>query len=343
MLTLHISKTDIDRLKYERYSYPCALVQKRLHVLYMKGGDGLTLSHETIGLIAGVHRDTVTDYIRLYNEEGLEGVCRVGYGTNKSELEGHAESLLDYFEKEPPHTIAQAVEKIEERTGIRRSPTQVRAWMKRHKMKYRKTGQVPAKADKEAQGDFMEGTLAPLIKQAQAGDIHLLFMDAAHFVMGVFLCCLWSVKRIFVRSSSGRKRYNVLGAVNAITKEVHVWTNETYINSSSIVDFFHRLRIYYFDMKPIHIVLDNARYQKCQLVRYIAWQFKIELVYLPSYSPNLNIIERLWKWVKKEALYARYYEDFNKFKSAIDQAVNAANGEKKDQIKTLLSLKFQLF
>lgn len=341
MLTLNISKADIERLKYERYSNVSRLVQKRLHVLYLKSETAL--SNEMIGFIGGVHRDTVTDYIKLYNAKGLKGIYHVGYGTNKSKLEEHTDTLLAYFEKEPPHTIAQAVEKIEELTEIRRSPTQVRAWMSRYKMKYRKTGHIPAKVDKEVQKEYIEKTLNPLIKQAQAGEIELLFMDAAHFVMGVFLCCLWSVKRIFIKSSSGRKRYNVLGAVNAVTKKVHIWTNESYINSQSIIDFFHELRIYYFEMKPIYIVLDNARYQKCQLVKYIAWQFNIKLVYLPSYSPNLNIIERLWKWVKKEVLYAKYYEDFDKFKSAINQAIKNANGNKKKQIETLLNLKFQLF
>ena len=124
--------------------------------------------------------------------------------------------------------------------------------------------------------------------------------------MGVFLCCLWSVKRVFVKSSSGRKRYNVLGAVNAVTKKIHIWTNNSYINAECICDFLEQLRTHYNDDKPIYIILDNARYQKCQLVKYIAWQFNIRMVYMPPYSPNLNIIERLWKWTKKKVLYAKY-------------------------------------
>ncbi|MEZ5044128.1 MAG: transposase [Saprospiraceae bacterium] len=96
-------------------------------------------------------------------------------------------------------------------------------------------------------------------------------------------------------------------------------------------------------MKPIYIILDNARYQKCQFVKYIAWQFNIQLIYLPAYSPNLNLIERLWKWVKKQALYATYYEDFNQFKKAIDNSIYLANNNKKHEILTLLNLKFQLF
>ena len=340
MLILNISSADIFQLKYERYTYPCSLVQKRLQVLYIKSQ--LDLSHQMIAKIVGVHRDTVTDYIKMYNIGGLELIYKIGYGTNKSALEKEKESLLDYFEQNPPHTINGAKEKIKELTGLERSPSQVRVWMKSHGLKYRKTGQIPAKANPEVQQEYVDKVLNPLILRAENEEIHLLFMDAAHFVMGVFLSCLWSIKRVFVKSSSGRKRYNVLGVANAISKEIHIWTNQTYINSESIIDFFEQLYAHYYD-KPIYIVMDNARYQKCQLVKYVAWQFNIHLIYLPPYSPNLNIIERLWKWVKKEALYARYYENFDLFQEAINTAIQKANTTHKEKIRTLLNLKFQMF
>lgn len=341
MLTLHISETDIEVLKYERYTYPCRIVQRRMHVLYIKSQTNLTNS--VIAQIVGLHRDTVTDYVKKYNQGGLACIYKVGYGTNESKIEAYSQSLLSYFESHPPHTINEAREKIKELTGIQRSPTQIRLWLKRHGLRYRKAGQIPGKVDKVKQAEYVQAVLNPLIERAQAEEIHLLFMDAAHFVMGVFLCCLWSAKRVFIKSSSGRKRYNVLGAVDAITKQVHTWTNESYINSNSIADFFHQLRIYYYDMKPIYIILDNARYQKCQFVKYIAWQFNIQLIYLPPYSPNLNLIERLWKWVKKQTLYATYYEDFSQFKKAIDNSIYLANNNRKHEIQTLLNLKFQLF
>ncbi len=341
MLTLNISKTDIEQLRYERYSYPCMLVQKRLTAILIKATT--TYSHKEIAQLSDISLNSVTNYIHLWNKEGYEGILKVGYGTNKSELEAHNESLLTYFEKHPPHTANEAVYRIKELTGLNRSPTQVREWMKRHELKYRKTGQIPSKANPEKQADFVENTLNPLINQAKLGQIHLLFMDAAHIVMGVFLCFLWSVKRVFIKSSSGRKRHNVLGAVNAVNQQIHFFTNQTYINANSIVEFLHQLRIYYFDMKPIFIVLDNARYQKCDLVRYIAWQLNIHLVYLPSYSPNLNIIERLWKWLKKKCLYAKYYEDFNQFQQTINQTLKKANSEFQSELESLLNLKFQTF
>ncbi len=91
------------------------------------------------------------------------------------------------------------------------------------------------------------------------------------------------------------------------------------------------------------LVLDNARYQKCEVVRLLAAELKIELLYLPSYSPNLNLIERLWKFVKKEVLSCRYYEDFSRFKAAIIECLEGIEGKHSDAIASLLTLNFQTF
>ncbi|MFM7383251.1 MAG: transposase, partial [Microcystaceae cyanobacterium] len=92
---------------------------------------------------------------------------------------------------------------------------------------------------------------------------------------------------------------------------------------------------------PITLVLDNARYQKCGIV--MTELLGIELLYLPPYSPNLNLIERLWKFVKKKCLYAKYYEDFTEFFSAIDGYIKDANVKYKKELDSLLTLRFQRF
>ncbi len=94
---------------------------------------------------------------------------------------------------------------------------------------------------------------------------------------------------------------------------------------------------------PITLVLDNARYQKCKLVQNLAQDLGIELLYLPPYSPNLNLIERLWKFVKKKCLYAKYYEDFTQFSAAITNCLAQAHLKHKKELDSLLSLKFQTF
>lgn len=127
MLTLNISKTDIEVLRYERYAYPSIIVQKRLHALYLKATTNL--SHQEIAGIVGIHRDTLTNYIHCYNKGGLPEVYRVGYGTNRSELDAHKESLVDYFEEHPPQSSTEALSDIKRLTGLERSPTQVRKWV----------------------------------------------------------------------------------------------------------------------------------------------------------------------------------------------------------------------
>ena len=92
---------------------------------------------------------------------------------------------------------------------------------------------------------------------------------------------------------------------------------------------------------PVTLVLDNARYQKCKLVWWLANSLNIEMLYLPSYSPNLNLIERLWKFVKKQVLYSKYYADFASFSAAIADCLARTHTDHKAALDSLLSLRFQ--
>jgi len=120
-------------------------------------------------------------------------------------------------------------------------------------------------------------------------------------------------------------RINVLGARDAITHELIAVTNDTYINAQSVCDLLWKLHELHPN-RPITLVLDNARYQKCKRVSEQAQKVGIDLLYLPPYSPNLNLIERLWKFVKKNCLYSKYYPDFDTFKQAISSGFIAHAG-----------------
>jgi transposase len=184
----------------------------------------------------------------------------------------------------------------------------------------------------------------PRLELAKEGKQLVYFVDAAHFVMGSFLSCLWCVARIFIPTSSGRNRYNVLGAIDAVTLQLITVCNDTYINACSVCELLNKIRENAGDKIPITLVLDNAKYQKCNLVTELAAKLCIEMLFLPSYSPNLNLIERLWKWVKKDCLNCKYYPCFDQFKKAINQSLlKVAQDETKKEMNTLLTLKFQLF
>jgi transposase len=201
---------------------------------------------------------------------------------------------------------------------------------------------VPAKGDHDEQKDFLDGKLLPRLHEAKQGQRTVLFVDAAHFVFGPYLGYLWCLVRLFVPGPSGRQRYNVLAALNAITHQVIRVSNHAYINAESVCALLREVAA--AELKgPITLVLDNARYQKCAVVQALAASLGIALLYLPSYSPNLNLIERLWKFVKKECLGCRVFSTYDSLTTAIDDCLANLDSRHKHQMDTLLNLEFQLF
>ncbi|CDN12500.1 Mobile element protein [Richelia intracellularis] len=142
------------------------------------------------------------------------------------------------------------------------------------------------------------------MERAISGKKVVFFVDAAHFVHRAYLGFLWCFTRTFICSPSCRKRFNVLGAVNAVTKEIITIINETYIHSESLCQLLFNLANMGLN-KPILIVLDNASYHKCKLVHKYTASVGIKLCYLPCYSPQLNLIEIFCKFIRNECLYSK--------------------------------------
>lgn len=261
-------------------------------------------------------------------------------------MDEHASTLETYFKEHPPRTVAEAQQVIQEQTGIERSPTQIQAFLKRLGMKCRKVGYVPGHAatpEKQAEQEiFKTQQLEPRLTEAQAGKRRVLFLDAADFVLGAYLSMVWCFTRLFIASPSGRQRFNVLGAIDAVTKEIFTVTNDTYINAESVCLLLTQIAARYAG-EMITIVLDNARYQKCELVLQHAASLGIELLYLPSYSPHLNLIERFWRYVRKECLYSKYYAKFDGFKQALTDCIQNAHANHRPELETLLAWNFQSF
>jgi transposase len=170
----------------------------------------------------------------------------------------------------------------------------------------------------------------------------VFFVDAAHFVLAPFLGFLWSLTPVLLRAPAGRQRFNVLGALNAITHELLTVTNDTYITATEVCALLRQLAALKLGL-PLTIVLDNARYQRWGQVVTLAASLQIELCFLPPSSPNLNLIERLWKFVKKQCLYSTYYADFAAFKTAIVQCLAQTHTTHRVALDSLLTLRFQRF
>jgi len=343
MIRIEFTPEEIDALESQRYHHPDAKVMRKMEALYLKSQG---LAHHDICRIVRISETTLTTYLRQYQEGGLERLKEQHYLGQANALLPHATTLEAYFKEHPPTTSAEAQQVIRDLTGIERSPTQVRAFMKQLGMKYRKVGYVPGKAatpEKMTEQDtFQHQELEPRLAEAQAGQRTVLFMDAAHFVQGAVLGMLWCYVRLFIASPSGRRRFNVLGALNAVTKEMLTFTNDSYITAESVCQLLSQIATHYSGT-AITVVLDNARYQRCALTIAHAKDLGIELLFLPAYSPHLNLIERYWRFVRKQCLYSKYYADFASFKQAISNCTQTAHSEHHKDLETLLTWNFQSF
>jgi transposase len=200
---------------------------------------------------------------------------------------------------------------------------------------------MPAKADPEKQQTFLESTLKPLIEKAKKDLEPLYFLDASHFVMGGSPGRVWSVVRRWVKTACGRKRFNVLGALNFVTKKVETVVNDTYITSSEIIAMLEKLARIHIG-QTINVILDNAKYQRCNVVIEKAKALGINLCFLPTYSPNLNLIERVWKLVKSRVLNAAYTETFDDFQKKISSCIDSLHTSLLMEMSSLITEKFHI-
>ena len=128
MRRFHFTEEDLSALQYERYHHPHPRVQQKMEVLWLKS-QGLT--QEEVARLAGVSRRSVVRYLTEFQEGGVAALRRLSFRKPQSELMRHQDDLETYFRNNPPVSVAQALQVIEQRTGIRRGETQVREFLKK--------------------------------------------------------------------------------------------------------------------------------------------------------------------------------------------------------------------
>lgn len=151
MQKITFSSSDIEALEYERFHHPHPRVQRKMEVLWLKANG---LQHKDICRLSGVSAPTMCGYFAEFLQGGIERIKEVKFRRQQSDLIKYKESLEAFFLANPPSTVSQAAQMIEERTGIKRGLTQTRRFLKKLGLKPRKVGTIPAKADVAAQEDF---------------------------------------------------------------------------------------------------------------------------------------------------------------------------------------------
>ena len=238
-----MTEKQLDELFPEMTLNKNSRARKKCWVVYLRKKG---YQREEVAELLRIDEDTVTHYTKKYDESGLQGLLEENYHPPKSQLEPSTEQLKELFKKQVPHTVNQAIEMIDKETGICLKPSACREFLRKIGMKCRRCGVVPGKAmdddkQRQAQQEFHDQQLQPTLGEAKQGKRTVLFIDAAHFVMGAFLGMVWCFVRLLLPSASGRKRHNVLGAYDPIKHEAITVTNDTYINQDVSCEFLDKM------------------------------------------------------------------------------------------------------
>lgn len=173
----------------------------------------------------------------------------------------------------------------------------------------------------------------------------MLFFDPCHQLHNTILWKCWQPKgkngTIILESNTGRKRINILWSINALTGDFISLITERNCNMETVKEVLYKIRKFYRNWKKIVIILDNAAYNHAKIVGTLAKKLGIKLLFLPPYSPNLNLIERVWKFLKK-VLKNQYTDTFTDFVEKINTTCWKFNFEFKEKLASLLNNKVQI-
>lgn len=261
--------------------------------------------------------ETLRSYVKKYQTDGITGLLQTNYSGKPSSLDKkQLEKLRIELDNNIYLTTGAIIQFVSHKFKVDYTPSGMRDLLHREGYVFKKPKLVPGNPDREAQEDFV-GFYEEFMEN-KSDNTEVLFIDAVHPEHNTMAAYGW-IKKGEVRklkTNSGRQRLNLHGAINVETMETTIIESDT-INRDSTIQLFNLLDRKYSYAKDVVIILDNAKYHYSQEVKDVIEKSpRLRLVYLPTYSPELNLIERLWHFFKKKVLYNQYYENLKAFRKA---------------------------
>jgi transposase len=302
-------------------------------------GKGWTAAEVAEALL--VDEDTVRNYWVRYRAGGLRALQKDGYTGGLGHLDAaQMQALEAHLRERTCLTVQEIVAYVQEHFGVAYTVSGMTDLLHRLKFVYKKPKRVPGKADPKAQESFLE--VYEKLKENKGDKDPVYFMDGTHPQHNTMPAYGWikegEAKEI--KSNTGRKRLNINGALNSEDLSMVARFDES-INAQSTLALLGQLERRHAQAKTIYVICDNAAYYRSAMVSDSLKDSKVELVFLPPYSPNLNLIERYWKFFKKKVLYNRYYEKFVEFKEACVEFFRQPRRYLKE-LRSLLTQNFQI-
>lgn len=263
-----------------------------------------------------IHPDSVGRYISDYlDHSSLEFKHK---GSKAQLTEKQSAELSNYLEDNLHTKVVEIVVYVKNTFGVPYTVSGMTDWLHRNDFSYKSPKGSPSKADMAKQQEFVE-IYGQLKVNARKNDEPILFLDGVHPSMQTKIAHGWikKGKEKEIHTTASRTRVNVLGAINLNDMSVVAKECEKTINAQSVLDFLDLIKKKYRDKKVVHLILDQASYNKAFDVREYAYNLGIHLHYLPAYSPNLNSIERVWKVMNEEIRNNVFFKNAKEFKLKI--------------------------
>lgn len=314
---MKISEEDRAKLRTRIRQTKDRKIADRLRVVWFKS-EGQ--KHSTIAHLLHLSLNTVTDCLKRYLRGGRDAVCALQYQGKQPMLNAEQQDVVKLeLKTQIYHTAQQVIGFVERQWGISYSVRGMQHLLRRLGLSYTKNRLVPSKADPEAQRQFVQW-----FQQVRAGlgpHDRLYFSDAVHVKHNAEAGYAWSEVGAppQIPSNSGRQRYNVLGAYCTQTYEHVFLLTEENIRQDWVMKLLTQLRAKHPGQGTIYLILDNARYNHAKRVKEQAKAQGMTLKYLPPYSPNLNLIERLWKFMRKTLFKDKCRSTFAVFKQHVEE------------------------
>ena len=284
---------------------------------------------------------TSRHYFDRYQQGGLRALLDDNYSGAEPKLDAHQMGELEGYLEEHIFTDAKSIiAHIYKQYKVCYSLSGVTDLLHRLGFSYKKPTHVPGKQDPVQQEAFLEEY--EQLKTNKGDNDPIYFADATHPQHNSIPSYGWIKKgqEKELKANCGRQRLNINGAINIETMEPTTGFYDT-INADSTIDLFSKIEAKHPDTKTIYIIVDNARYYHSRLLKQYVKGTKIKLIFLPPYSPNLNLIERYWKFFKKIVLNNHYYETFDEFKRACESFFRKRK-KYLPQLQTLLTENFHI-
>ena len=287
--------------------------------------------------------NTIRRYKELYLEGGLERLCSNNYLGRESKLTKKQEEILKRELRRKIYLCTtEIVDFVKKEFKIDYSQSGMTYLLRRLGFSYKKPNLVPGKANEEDQRSFLKELDS--LKSEKNPEDKVLYVDGVHPQHNSLPSYGWLPRgeETKLKSNTGRQRTNINGALDAETHEAYVQEHVA-LNAETTIKFFKFIESKNLNAPTIYIILDNAGYYKGEKIREFLKTSRIKLVFLPPYAPNLNLIERLWKFFKKKVLYNQYYKTFSEFRESCLSFFKKSNLNKfKEELDSLLVDRFQI-